>query len=224
MEYDKYLAMFFIALDNVKEKYLVYNNEPDDNDSDKEKYIEHVERVFAYELYRQWANLLEYDEEYVLNAEIGKSGTHCMEGYKRYDEDNAWKKYMGDKTSIYPDMVLHSGQGTLKHKIVCEIKRNKSVDGNNMMADLKKLMFMTSDNFCSKNPYEYGIFLLFDTTFEKIVESLDVNSIKVFEHENNFEKIILVSYGFSDRENHKDLKIEFDTLANVFFPLSYRGY
>lgn len=216
MEYDKYLAMFFIALGSVKEKYLVYNNEPDDNDSDKEEYIEHVERVFAYELYRQWANLLEYDEEYVLNAEIGKSGTHCMEGYKGYDEDNDWKKYMGDKTSIYPDMVLHSGQGTLKHKIVCEIKRNKGVDSNNMMADLKKLMFMTSDNFCSNNPYEYGIFLLFDTTFEKVVESFDVNSIKAFDHENKFEKIILVSYGFSDRENHKDLKIEFDTLSNLY--------
>ena len=207
---DKYLSMFFNALDNVKGKYLIY-----ENDSDKEEYIEHVERVFAYELYRQWANLLENDEEYVLNAEIGKSGTHCMEGYKGYDEDNAWKKYMGDKASIYPDMVLHSGQGTLEHKIVCEIKRNKGVNSNNMMADLKKLMFMTGDNFCSNKPYEYGIFLLFDATFKKVVDSLDINDIKALEHENKFEKIILVSYGFLDRENHKDLKIEFETLANL---------
>ena len=60
----------FRAISLVNKKYInytVYNGK-------KEEKQFHKERVFAYELYRQWANILESEcsEPLVLNAELDK--------------------------------------------------------------------------------------------------------------------------------------------------------
>ena len=60
----------FRAISLVNKKYIDYTVY---NGKKKEKRF-HKERVFAYELYRQWANILENecDEPLVLNAELDK--------------------------------------------------------------------------------------------------------------------------------------------------------
>lgn len=209
---DNYLKIFFDALKSVKKQYLVYEIEDMRRDEEAEKqYEEHVERVFAYELYRQWANRLGDDTEYILNAEIGKNHVHCVEGYnKPYDEEDHWSNYIGTE-SIYPDLVLHKGQGKSGHKIVCEIKRGKSLDSKKILTDLKKLMYMTNKNFFSKLPYEYGILVIFNATTLKDI--FDWEEIIQYQSDETLQldRVLVATCSY---ENEKSI-IEYGTLKDL---------
>lgn len=78
-----------------------------------------LERTFAYELYRQWLNLLEDEgSELTVNAEVAKE----MSLMPTVD---AFHQIMNGTTK-YPDLILHKSHNNLKYNtFVCEIKRHE---------------------------------------------------------------------------------------------------
>ena len=126
------------ALREITNDYVEYKN-------DAGMKCKHLERIFAYELYRQWANKLEKPEnnpnKLILHGEIVK-------GFE-------------NQTKRYPDFVLHGSQGDFSHQeIVCEIKRNKNFSKKSFIGDLNKISeFFNSDKTFS-HPFSYGVFIL----------------------------------------------------------------
>ena len=205
----------FRAISLVKKKYIDYTV---CNGKKKEKRF-HKERVFAYELYRQWANILENecDEPLVLNAELDK----IIEERIGIDDDDIEKVCINiEEERKYPDIVLHNGQGSDKiQMIICEIKRNTetNISGSVILADLYKLAcYMDEEKFHSGiKPFEYGVFVFVNGSMNHI-KTIKKAKIKVssndytfsqFKQEMNdhFENIICVTYDGTTIE-YKTLK------------------
>lgn len=203
----------FRAISLVNKKYIdytIYNG-------NKEEKQFHKERVFAYELYRQWANILESEcnEPLVLNAELDKIIDERI-GTESDNED----EYNIVEERKYPDIVLHNGQGSDKvQKIICEIKRNTETDisGSLILADLYKLAcYMDEEKFHSgKKPFEYSVFILLNGSLNQI-QTIRESKIKVssndylfsqfkLEMSKHFERIICVTYDGATIE-YKTLK------------------
>ena len=162
----KYLNSLFLAIKNVTIDYIryTYHNVNQESAYATKKTIKrskaeisHVERVFAYELYRQWCEqvIIRSTPKLVINAETPK---------QFIDE-------IFDKTGnlYYPDMVLHSGQNAFKgNHIICEIKRKEYVDSypKEMNDDIKKLCVYVDENTKIKNnnivwtPFKVGVFIM----------------------------------------------------------------
>lgn len=162
----KYLYSLFAAIKCVSKDYIRYthhNENPKSISASKETIersndeISHVERVFAYELYRQWCDqyIIRNSFGLVINAELPKQLTDKIynEGCHLY----------------YPDMVLHSGQDEFKNNhIICEIKRKEYVDSypEKMNDDIKKLCIYVNDETRLKdenidwNSFKLGVFLM----------------------------------------------------------------
>ena len=217
-----YLKSLFIAIKNVTTNYIRYthHNENSQSDSATEKSINrsnaeigHVERVFAYELYRQWCeqDIIRNTTGLVINAEIPK---------QFIDEE-----YEKTGNLYYPDMVLHSGQNIFAgNHIVCEIKRKEYVDAYpvKMNDDINKLIVYVSDNTKVKNkdinwePFGVGVFLMTIKELKKhegeeysldlISKHLDKKILNMGK-ENVMKKIVCVIY------NGQELK--YDTLYNM---------
>lgn len=192
----------FRAISLVDKKYInytVYNGKKKDRQF-------HKERVFAYELYRQWANILESEcnEPLVLNAELDK----IIE--ERIGTDDDIENVCNiEEERKYPDIVLHNGQGSDKiQKIVCEIKRNTEtiISGSVILADLYKLAcYMDKDKFrYGMKPFEYGVFVFVNGSLDQI-KAIKKAKIKVFSNDysfsqfkqemsKHFENIICVTY------------------------------
>lgn len=191
----------FRAISLVKEKFLTYTIY---NGNEKGKQF-HKERVFAYELYRQWANVLESEcsEHLVLNAELDKIIEEKIE-----TGDDTENSYIIEERK-FPDLVLHDDQGSDNNQmIVCEIKRNTetNISGSAILADLYKLAcYMDKSKFLTgKEPFEYGVFILLSGKLEQI-KQIEKSQIIVsskqytyndFEKEmsEHFEKIICATY------------------------------
>lgn len=205
----------FRAISLVDKKYIEYTLY---NGDEVEKEY-HKERVFAYELYRQWANIIECEckERLVINAELDKI----------IDEEIFTTESNGDHilTEIrkYPDLVLHEGQESdVVQKIVCEIKRNTepSISGSTILADLYKLAcYMDDKKFHSgKKPFDYGVFILLNGGFDllkkirktKITVSSKDYTYKQFKKEmgKHFENIICVIYDGKS--------LEYKTMKSLF--------
>ena len=119
---DVYLSSLVYAICNVDLKYILWN---DDDICCKNK--EHVERVFAYELYHQWSIQCKEEPNFVINAEIPKS---------IYSIDN--------KEIKFPDLVLHGGQNDLNNNyVIVEIKRSSNSYSDNYVKDIKKLQIFS---------------------------------------------------------------------------------
>ena len=217
-----YLNSLFIAIKNVTKDYIryTYHNEDPKSASASEKSIKrskaeisHVERVFAYELYRQWCeqNIIKNTSGLVINAEIPKQFID-----REYEE-------MGNL--YYPDMVLHNGQNNfVGNHVVCEIKRKEYVDAypEKMNDDINKLIVYVSDNTKVKNkdinwePFGVGVFLMTIKELKKhegeeysldlISKHLDKKILNLGK-ENVTKKIVCVIY------NGQELK--YDTLYNM---------
>ena len=215
-----YLSSLFLAIKNVGKDYIRYTYHNENPQSTSEKLlkrsnieISHVERVFTYELYRQWCeqDIIRKTDGLVINAEIPKQFID-----EEYEETG--KLY-------YPDMVLHDGQNNfVGNHVVCEIKRKEYVDAypEKMNDDINKLIVYVSESTKMKNkginwePFGVGVFLMIIKDLKKHQEeyfSLDLIS-KHFDKEilnhkiNNItKKIVCVIY------NGEELK--YDTLYNI---------
>ena len=204
----------FRAISLVGKKYLNYMIS---YGSEKEKQF-HMERVFAYELYRQWANILESEcnEPLVLNAELDKI---IAEPIQLGDDEGDAKM---EEIRKYPDLVLHNDQGNdNKQKIICEIKRNTDtqLSGSAIFADLYKLTcYMDKEKFCTGNdPFDYGVFILLNGNLEQI-KDIKKSKIKVGENDyrysrfkkemsKHFKELVCVTYNGTI--------LEFQTLKSI---------
>ena len=175
----------FRAISLVNKKFISYTVY---NGKNKEKQF-HVERVFAYELYRQWANILESEckEPLVLNAELEK----VIE--ERIGTDDDIENVCNiEEERKYPDIVLHNGQGSDKiQKIICEIKRNTEtkISGSVILADLYKLAcYMDEEKFHSgMKPFEYGVFVFVNGSLNQI-KAIKKAKIKVSSNDYSFSQ------------------------------------
>lgn len=192
----------FRAISLVEKKYLNYTVH---NGDEKAKRY-HKERVFAYELYRQWANILvsECKESLILNAELDKIIDERISS-----EDSTGSVDNSEEFLKYPDLVLHQDQGSDKiQKIICEVKRNtdKQVSASAIFADLYKLAcYMDENKFhTGKKPFEYGVFILLNGKLEQI-KGIKKTKIKVSENDyryllfkkemnSHFDNIICITY------------------------------
>ena len=218
----KYLYSLFAAIKNVSENYIRYtyhNESPKSSTATEESIkrsnaeISHVERVFAYELYRQWCeqDIIRNTTNLVINAEIPKQ---FIDG--GYDEKSML---------CYPDMVLHFGQNDYRHNfIICEIKRKEYVDSypKEMNDDINKLVIYVDEKTKTKikdikwEPFGIGVFLMTVKTL-KINESEEYSLDLLVKHFNKdilnlrnndvAKKIICVIY------DGKELR--YDTLYNM---------
>lgn len=214
---NKWFVFLFNSINRVDQSFIKYNIEDVDHVG-ASKVIgtkAHLERVFAYELYRQWMNYLEKNgiRNLVVNGEIGK-----------YIKDEFAKdlEYNGKKErDNFPDLVLHKSQGNDEKQImVCEIKREGVKDGD-LLLDLYKLSCYTSEKIFWKKPFNYGVFILegnnaslkqlkikkgttvrFKDNITSIEEWMENEKFK-----KNFSKIICVSYN--------GIKLEYDQLNNL---------
>lgn len=147
------IGKFIKAVKRVETRYYkfqTYDAHPPLN-VDKEKYTNHLERVFAYELYHQWSGILGKHSKWILNAEISK-------------DLNEFCSAVNNEGTKYPDLVLHEDQGADNQMMVCEIKRNINIH-ENIRKDVEKLIKLT--NFTSdsnKRPYKCGILLIINST------------------------------------------------------------
>ena len=209
----RFFRYVFNAVLNVHIDFVTYKV-PIKKDKDKE----HVERVFAYEFYRQWFNLLRRNKvkNLVINAEPSKNIIKEI-----YYNDNGNKK--GIQT-VYPDLVLHSSQSSdNSQKMICEIKREGNGHPSAIAADLLKLICYTNNDFYKYRRFEYGIFILYG-------KSITLDSIKIEEeavvikwhdaggHEEKFSeyikekdlsRIVCIAY------DGNGTSLEYDTLDNI---------
>ena len=174
MIYQKYQKIYFIDNNNqhatlfnllfkaialVKKDYLTFI------DDLTGEFLYHKERVFAYELYRQLANVLEREHEtsLIINAEIDKIIGSDISYYEENLKPTVLRKY--------PDIVIHGGQNNRrKQKIICEIKHNtkKMVPSSDILADLYKLSLYIDKNEMGDKKYDYGVFILLNGHFKQI--------------------------------------------------------
>ena len=150
-EVGKHLYSLFVSICRVKDNYIHYTyhvpeNANKDKIQKKRGKIEksQVERVFAYELYHQWSNVIDnrLNANLLINSELPKN-------IISYDET---------EHLYYPDMILHLGQDKSKGNIIaCEIKRKEYVEKNpkEMIEDLKKLRVLL-DKESKALPYMEG--------------------------------------------------------------------
>ena len=216
------LNIFYRALKKVEAKYLRYPKFSVSffKKGARKKYIEHLERVFAYELYRQWGNMIKPKSDYVLNAEIDKDKGRCFTGLKNEIEDEEISKYLCKSNStIYPDLVLHKGQYTpTGHEIVCEIKRFCSVNKTNFKNDILKLVLFTHKQFLEGCPYQYGIFLLLNASIDKVIGLVKTNISTLNNWRNNknvrLEHLYIVTCE-PVSDSSKKIKVEHRNLADL---------
>ena len=220
---NKYFYWLFEAICKVNQKYLRYSIPSAEK---KDKYVPHLERVFAYELYRQWGNILEETkEDLTLNGEINKIiNINRIE----FDNDNySDSSEKREKVILYPDIVLHHSQSDDKGQLmICEIKRNHNLSGEKMFADLYKIScYMTKgllgEEKEQKKAFTYGVFLIIGCNLsiinEKITEETQIEAnnsplrfsefIKKTEHQEHFNRIICIAYDGT--------VLEYETLNNI---------
>lgn len=169
-----FINIFFASITEVKSRYLNINFEEtaDNPECVKDKGSQdHVERVFAYELYHQWSILLNTDD-WILNGEAGK--------YLQWFYKNRKKTYLNQK---FPDLVQYYKDNSIEdsHMIVCEIKRDYDDNiKNGIEDDLIKLVGFTCSPKNDKSdgrffpPYACGIFLVIGHDFSVLQKHLNV--------------------------------------------------
>lgn len=203
-ELSKYLYSLFISITNVDESYIHYNGENKTDD------FEHVERVFAYELYRQWCDcpLIQNNKQLVINAELPKSLIREVR--------------VKDENLTYPDLVLHKGQNEFEgNLIICEIKRASYAQQHKdkLLEDFNKLNKYLSKDFKANvenkkwEPFKIGVFIMTEDPQEK---SLSVNRIVSFLEDKLNRNIIAdetMKRIFCIVYNGKELK--YDSLYNM---------
>lgn len=123
-----------------------------------------TERTFAYEIYRQWENLIRYkDEDMVVNAEVPKR--YSKENYlKELSKIFGYTNKNKVRSCFYPDLVYHHSQwDDSRQELICEIKTLNGLNEKNspkLMTDLKKLSAYMRKNTLLEHPFTYGAFIL----------------------------------------------------------------
>lgn len=189
-EAKKQLALMLKALKNVKKDYLWYKDYA--SSTEKESIKEHLERVFAYELYHQWRMVLDlFEIPLYLNGEISKAVKDAMKNNK--------------VSVLFPDFVLHGGQNCddkSKQLIACEIKRKDNISNEKIKGDIESLINYIDDNYFTRTPFQCGVLIFVGTTLDDLLEKnkfltaiKDITNLQCFS-----KRIICVSYDFCNEQ------------------------
>jgi hypothetical protein len=173
----KYLATLIQATIQICPELV--SNCNDISDISEIEYLD--ERSFAYELYRQWGNLIEdNDEGMVINSEIRKKLNNVTFTRKLIEIFGLTKRGK-PHVNFYPDMVFHHSQfDSDKQEIVCEIKTKKGIDDNKnqkVNQDLKKLAAYMTDNTLLYHPFKIGVFILIGGALSDIMNKYISNDL-----------------------------------------------
>ena len=214
----EFVNTFFDALANVAKGFYMFDLNEKKIHYNRTKAIHQTERVFAYELYHQWACRLCSNKEWIINAELFK---HVDWFYtdgnakisKATNKLNAKKK---NYSKDFPDMVLHKGQNKDEQMIVCEIKRKYRLH-KDIKDDIDRLCLFTkikdpkehNDYYQS---YKCGIFLCFNVGFDNIVDEVEKQFVeKKYENLNN---ILCVSTCYKEDNDYIPV-ICYQSLGNI---------
>jgi hypothetical protein len=107
------------------------------------------ERVFCYELYHQFRNLPPQGFQYAFHGELDKRGHLLFE----------------PEEQKIPDFLVHTPGTMDENKVIIEVKGK--IDRNDVVNDIKKIF-----SFLTKVDYEYGVFLLFNHSFEELQQRI----------------------------------------------------
>lgn len=191
---NKYFLDLFDSIIQVDRRYIEYNVKYNDNRFGYEK---HLERVFAYELYRHWGNrIVSGCPSLMLNAEINKVISVNKILCKSDNNENSPLPRI--ETTLYPDMVLHHSQGDDKAQImICEIKRDKNLTDSLIFGDLyKECCYMSKEKFKEgKEPFRYGVFIVIgDNRLSHIFEKLkNSTAIKTNDGDEDLKFVVFVN-------------------------------
>ena len=212
-EYQHYFYTLLKAIESVSYSRFVSNAENhaiSDVPTVEIKIGELLERTFAYELYRQWLNLLENEKSTLtIDVEVTKE-------ISLMPEEDIFTMFFDGSTN-FPDLILHKLHDTLKdNTFVCEIKRHEKMFFDDIACDISKLCAFLSHRIWEGNPYKYGFFIVIRDNLIRIKEVLDnagnkngnqfYNELKKCKCDL-FKKIICISYN--------DNSITYDSLFNV---------
>lgn len=199
-----HLTLLMNAIKKVDKKYLWYQNDIAEVNVKKE-IIEHLERVFTYELYHQWSLLLSaFDSELIINAEINKK---CF--IKEEQQPDLPK---AEVKTFFPDFVLHKGhESTDNQLLVCEVKRRVKLNYEKIEDDIDSLViYMNPEKFTYN--YKYGVFILVGCDKEYLADKLKKTSKKWDEYSN---RIFCITYNYHDKTEEYSYSI--DCLHDLLF-------
>lgn len=210
-----HLNTLFQAIKEVKEKHLWFYVDKEE----KTYCVPQVERTFTYELYRQWANLLETKKnEYCINSEVQKKFSD--------DIQNGLMNCTVGLAKKYPDFVLHKAQNSFEMKnqlFLCEVKRTEANE-DGIKKDFHEFCdFLSKDFSC---PFALAIFI---TIGCDIIDAKTLNHIKDTVEDNKQDlanhplvdelkledRILLVCYNPKKTDsNSESCKLTFNSLSN----------
>lgn len=199
---NKLFLDLFESIMRVDKRYIRYKVQSSEK---KFGYQPHLERVFAYELYRQWGNTIESKGySLVLNAEIQKT-INC--GEITYIDSSDGNKL--EQITLYPDLVLHHSQeDDESQSMICEIKREHKLTNAQIFSDLYKICkYLSEDVLKNSKPFQYGVFILVGESLSFMEDNLQnrpniIVSGKKKKFEDSlsndekelFKKIVCISY------------------------------
>lgn len=196
-ELNFHIRLLIEAIGNVRKEYLWYNGyiASEEISTCKEHKYEHLERVFAYELYHQWSILLKKNNsELMINSEISKA--------VGFD----------DKTTVFPDFVLHKGQEDKEHQyIVCEVKRRTSITKDKIGEDIDALVSYVDKNILKFN-FKVGIFILSGAKRDFLKN--EIRNLTIKENWKLYSKQILCITYDNDMKN-EEYSMSVDTLEDI---------
>lgn len=129
------------------------------------------ERSFAYELYRQWQDLMENSrEDLVINAEVPKECVDKKTFLSRLEKIFGLTKEGKPHRRFYPDLVCHHSQFNHENQeVICEIKTKSGINDNAKLTyDLNKLAAYMTDRVLLYHPFKVGVFILVGGDFSDI--------------------------------------------------------
>jgi hypothetical protein len=166
------------------------------------KYLQKIERVFAYELYHQYRIIIEKNKNRYANlrldGEIQKQFSNNI--------NSCGTNYNFEQARFAPDMVVHLGQidrNSQNQKLIVEIKI-RTIEKKELAKTILKF-----NHYIRELNFQYAVFLSVNTTLisvaKKLKEIFDTN--KAGECSANFKRIIIVCY--------KDQKIDAKSLYQI---------
>ena len=170
----------------------------------EESHIEYLdERSFAYELYRQWQNLMENgSDDLIINAEVAKKCVDNKTFIAKLEKMFGLTKEGKPHRCFYPDLVCHHSQFDSEYQeVICEIKTKKGINDNTKLnQDFKKLAAYMTNEVLLCHPFKVGVFILVGGDFSDIKFTSD----ELIDNKKN--NIYCILYNVKRVDRDKDIE------------------
>lgn len=175
---EQYLLDFENALRNIRPKFYFTNAIHDANNSlvGIDRVHQNTEAQFSAELYRQWYNLIEQEN----NIDRYEDLTLGFDLNKRAVESNL----IGNKNKFRPDLILHESQENFDPALQLIFIEIKTALRPQVENDIKKLCYSIVEF-----SYQKAIFLTVNSDFEWVKNQ--ISNVKfLISQENEFDESI----------------------------------